>query len=73
MRLPQRAEDRFFEVSTYASEIHDAPPVDKDELAGYEPRQFANLENVTGCVVNHGRRRCELSACEVSRVTPQVT
>ena len=55
MRFPQRAEDRFFEVSACTSETHDASPVDRDELTGDEPREFADLENAMGrAVVNHG-------------------
>ena len=55
MRLPQRAEDRFFKVSACASKIHSTPPTDKDELAGDESREFADLENAMGrAVVDHG-------------------
>ena len=55
MCLPKRAEDRFFEGSACASKIHGAFLADEDELAGDEPRQFADLENATGrAVMDHG-------------------
>ena len=53
--LPKRAEDRFFEGSTYASKIYGAFLADEDELTGDEPRQFADLENATGrAIMDHG-------------------
>ena len=54
--LPKCAEDWFFEAPTCASKVHGAlSAVGEDELAGNEPRQFANLENVMGrAVMGHG-------------------
>ena len=70
MRLPQRAEDRFFKVSACASKIHSTPPTDKDELAGDESREFADLENAMGrAVVDHGnssRTKRDIGAPEVA-------
>ena len=51
--LPQRAEGRFFEVPTCSGEIRGAFPADEDELAGDNPRQFADLENALGRVAIH--------------------
>jgi len=34
----------------YTGEVHGTLGSDEDELAGDEPCQFANLENVVGCV-----------------------
>ena len=51
MYLPQRAEDRFFEATTCAGEIRSALSAGRDELAGDDPRQLANLENAKGGVV----------------------
>ena len=55
LRLPERAEDWFFEGPTRASKAQGAFSADEDELAGDEPRQFADLENAMGrAVVGHG-------------------
>ena len=56
--LPQRAENRFFEVPTRASEVSGAFPADRNKLTGDGPRQFGNLENAVGYVaVDHGGLR----------------
>ena len=53
--FPQRAEDGFFEISAYASGMHGVLSVGKDELAGDEPFEFADLEKAIVCVVvDHG-------------------
>jgi len=63
LRLPQRAEDWFFEVPTCASEIYDAFLADRDEITGYDPRQFTDFESAVGrAVLNHGSS-CEPTWC----------
>ena len=58
MCLPQRAENRFFEVPTRTSEVRGAFPTDRNKLIGDEPRQFGNFENAVGyVVVGHGGSR----------------
>lgn len=58
LRLPQRAEDWFFEVPACTSEIHGALLARKGQLTGDEPRQLGDLENATGCtVMYHGGSR----------------
>ena len=52
--LPERTEGRFFEGPTCASKVHGASSADEDELAGDEPRQFADLENVMRRAVMDG-------------------
>ena len=68
LRLPQRAEDGFFEGSTRASEIHGALPTDGNELTGDEPRQFVDPENAVGrAVVNHGSSCVNVDSAPMKR------
>ena len=55
MYLPKGAEVRLFEGPACASKVYGAFSADEDELAGDEPRQFADLENAVRCaVMGHG-------------------